>query len=41
MAKQGIPVILYSVKDKKGLRKAKELNLNFIFDSENVPLDEI
>lgn len=28
-----VPVVLWTIKDKKGLRKAKEYNANFIFDS--------
>ena len=39
--KSGLPVVAYSVSDRRSLWKAKELGLNFVFEGENVPLEEI
>lgn len=39
--KSGVPVVLYSVDDKKKLRKAKELGLNFVFEGNFENIEEI
>lgn len=41
IVKSGLPVVLYSVKNKKELNKAKDLSLNFVFEGEKLPLEEI